>query len=402
MDSVVFEDYGRQKVMNRSIAVIAHNCKNGGAVGAVAWRQVIELSRYFQVFVITRDIPEPPNNNIYPVLLRPRQWNFLRRFCHVPNELSFQATARNVLQDLCQKTDISVVWCHSHATSFLAAYPASKRYGFKIIMTTHGDIFERPKRTYDHLLTYYYKACTRPAYRHSDHVQVLSPFMADWAVRNGTEEDKVSVIPTGIDTEDIGIQESVPRTTETFLRDNIFHILFVGSMLPVKGIDLLIKSAALLKSLKIDIKITIVGGGPERDNLQTLSESFSLENIIEFVGKSPRNDLYKYYQSADVLCVPSRSEPLATVILEAFAMGLPVVGSNTGGTPFLLKNGHRGFLFQNGDANSLCNALVCAQKNREHLVQLSRECQAAAVNEFSWVITGKSLRNLVNSVLRVC
>jgi len=381
--------------MNRRIVVITHDCKNGGAVGDIAWRQIIELSRGFQVFVVARDIPEPPNNNIYPVLLRPRQWNFLRRFCHVPNELSFQATARKALQDLCQKTDISVVW----GTSFLTAYPVSKRYGFKIIMTTHGDIFVRPKGTHDDpLLTYYYKACTRRAYRYSDHVQTPSPSMADCAVRNGAGKDKVSVIPPGIDTEDIGIQERVPRTTETFLRDNIFRILFVGSMLPVKGIDLLIKSAALLKSLKIDIKIIIIGDGPERDNPQILSESLSVENIIEFVGKLPRNGLYTYYQNADVLCVPSRSEALPTVVLEAFAMVLPVVGSNTGGVSFLLKKGYRGFLFQHGDDNSLCNALVCAQKSRECLAQLSRECQAAVVNEFSWAIAGESL----NGVLKAC
>ena len=64
--------------MGRSIAVIVHNCKNGGAVGDVAWRQIVELSKGFQVFVITRDMPEPPNNNIYPVLVRHRQWNFLK------------------------------------------------------------------------------------------------------------------------------------------------------------------------------------------------------------------------------------------------------------------------------------------------------------------------------------
>lgn len=384
--------------MSQSIVIIVHYCKDGSSVGSVAWHHVIELSRYFEVYVITCYFPNSDNHHIHPILLSPTTWNFLKRFCHVPNELSFQAAARGALKDLCEKTTISAVWCHSHGTVVLSALPLSKRYGFKILMTTHGDIFERPKGTYNYLLTFYYKWVTPIAYRSSHHVQALSPYMADWAIKNGTKKNSLSVIPNGIAPEDIGASKITHRKAETFLPNDVLRILFVGGLHPIKGVDYLIRAMAVLKSMKRRSTLICIGDGPERDNLQTLSKKLNLENDIEFLGNVPRNHLHAFYQKADVLSVPSISDTLPTVVLEAFVIGLPVVGANTGGIPYMLKNGQRGFLFEPVNLNSLVDVLVCAGKNRDNLSALSKECSFAAAHEFSWPSIGRLLRGIINTI----
>lgn len=383
--------------MKQSIAVIAHDCKNGGSVGAVAWRQIIELSHYFQVYVITHDIPPIENEQIHPILLMPKTWNFLRRFCHVPNELSFQMAVRKALKALCIKTAISAVWCHSHGTVVLSAYPLKRTYGFAVVMTTHGDIYERPAGTYDRMLTFYYKRVTPKAYKYSDHVQALSPYMADWAIKNGAQTDRVRVIPNGIDIEDIGASRAPYREAETFLSDGALSILFIGSLLPIKGFDHLVRAVAVLKSLKQPFRVICIGEGPGGENSQALSKKLGVENGIKFLGRLPKKDLHKFYRKADVLCVPSNSDSLPTVVLEAFAMGLPVIGANRGGIPYMLNNGQRGFLFEPGDANSLAYALTDAGKSREKLSDLSRKCSLAAENEFSWSLIGRNLRELLET-----
>ena len=83
--------------MGDALVIVAPDMRNGGSVGAVAWRHAVELSRTFQVYVITRAVPSGAHPGIQPIVVQPATWNGLRRFCHVPNELSFLWVVRRAL-----------------------------------------------------------------------------------------------------------------------------------------------------------------------------------------------------------------------------------------------------------------------------------------------------------------
>ena len=380
--------------MKDAVVFIVHSCAQGGSVGAVAWRQIVELSRYVRVYVITADLPEVFSENIVPKRITPLKWNFLRRFCHLPNELSFQSAARAALMDLIEENRIGSVWCHSHGTVAWVS-KVCRHYHLKIIMTTHGDIFERPPGTYNRQLTWYYKTITPKAYTYADCVQALSPYMAGWAIKNGAEQERIRVIPNGIALEDIGAFHDKPRKAESFIPQGLFRVLYVGGLLPHKGFDLLLQAINALVLSGLKMKLTCAGEGPEKSNLKKMVEDFNLEKVVDFAGRVPKKQLHAYYGNADILCVPSTSDPLPTVVLEAFAMGLPVVGADTGGIPFMVESGKNGWLFESGNVKSLVDQLRCAIKDKQRLSAMSEHCVSSANNRFSWDAIGKQLYQLI-------
>jgi glycosyltransferase involved in cell wall biosynthesis len=380
--------------MKQSIAVIVHDCKKEGGVGYVAWRQIIELSRYFKIYVITCDIPPLVNEQIYPILLMPKTWNFLRRFCHVPNELAFQLAARKALETLCSKNAISTVWCHSHSTVVLAAFPLKRRYGFSIVMTTHGDIYDRPAGTYDRLLTFYYKKVTRKAYRNSDRIQTISPYMADWAIKNGSQKERVSVIPNGTDFREIGLDDMnyswrAPRETEQL------EILYVGRMSVDKGVDILIDACSLLVGSGERVRIRIIGTGNREATLRRLVDTNNLSQHVEFLGNVPHFMLGKFYRSAHALCIPSRSEAFSLVAIEGMISGVPVIASRVGGLPYALEDGKAGCLIMPENPKELANAISMLRQQPDYFTELSKAAQSIALHKYNWASIGRALSSLV-------
>jgi glycosyltransferase involved in cell wall biosynthesis len=380
--------------LTASLVIVAPDLLAGGSVGAVALRHALALGATRRVHVITRAVPPGLPARVHAVLVRPTNWNWLRRYCHVPNEMSFVRGVRKALRALASKERIDAVWCHSHATAALAAAPLRDRFGFRIVMTTHGDIFDRPAGTYSPELTWLYEKVTPRAYRAADYVHALSPYMADLAVRHGARADRVTVIPNGVDPEELGAEHLAPRAPASFLTGDAVHLLYVGSLWHVKGADVLLKAAGDLQRQGRAVKLSLVGDGRERASLQILAASLNLTDVV-FHGQVPRRALMPYYCSADILCVPSRSEALSIVTLEAMLCGLPVVGSDTGGIPFIVEDGINGHLATPGDAQALAVGIGQAASSREHLAQLGARGFATARERFSWAKVSQQLDALL-------
>ena len=107
--------------------------------------------------------------------------------------------------------------------------------------------------------------------------------------------------------------------------DDRFTVLFVGRLIPIKGIKLLVEIARELKK----IQFLFIGAGPLETFLKSASEK---NHNIQFLGQVHNTDLPAYYNSADLFCIPSQyEEGLGRVVMESVACGIPVVGSNRGG-----------------------------------------------------------------------
>lgn len=158
--------------------------------------------------------------------------------------------------------------------------------------------------------------------------------------------EKVAVVPGGVD-----VNLFYPRNRDEarvrlgLTEDNI--ILCVGRLDPLKGVDLALASAALLKDHK-NIKVVLVGGDldkdPEAQRLAELSDSLGMKDSVQFEGAVAHEELPWYYCAADLLMVPSYYESFGLVALEAMACGTPVVAARVGGLPSLVKDGENGYL----------------------------------------------------------
>lgn len=118
---------------------------------------------------------------------------------------------------------------------------------------------------------------------------------------------------------------------------NCTNFLFVGRLEKVKGVDVLIKAARILSEDKVKFKINILGDGTMRHTLEKLVRRSGLDDYINFSGQSDKETVFSYMKSSDFLVVPSRSESLPLVIIEAAKVGLPIVATNVGDCGRLMR-----------------------------------------------------------------
>ncbi len=162
----------------------------------------------------------------------------------------------------------------------------------------------------------------------------------------GASDEKVSVIPLGVDLERFRPTGKQDARGALGLKDERI-VLFVGRIEPLKGVDILINAASLLES-DVECTVLIVGGDDssqaEVAELRDLARDRGIEHRVAFIGAVDHETLPLYYNAADVCVVPSHYESFGLVAVEAMASGVPVVASRVGGLTGTVKDGETGYL----------------------------------------------------------
>lgn len=161
------------------------------------------------------------------------------------------------------------------------------------------------------------------------------------------------------------------------------RVLFVGSLIPEKGVDVLLRALRLAVLQEPALRLTLVGGGPAayEQQLRELAEGLP----VEFRGRLEQEDVVNAYASHDALAFPSVwPEPFAVVPLEAMAMGLPLIASSAGGTPEAVRHGETGWLVRPGDPLELCEALLALARDPDQAQRLAAAGQAVARTRYSF------------------
>ncbi|RAR47235.1 glycosyltransferase [Flavobacterium lacus] len=129
----------------------------------------------------------------------------------------------------------------------------------------------------------------------------------------------------------------------------IFHFIALGSLLPIKGFDRLIRAAKIVNEKGFVFRVSILGFGPEKNKLEALVEQNNLNTVVSFLGfvKNP----YPYLQSADVFIMSSQSEALPTVLCEAMILGKATLVTNCSGCHEIVANGEYGLMAEQDDTS---------------------------------------------------
>ncbi|MEN6329380.1 MAG: glycosyltransferase family 4 protein [Methanobacteriaceae archaeon] len=168
------------------------------------------------------------------------------------------------------------------------------------------------------------------------------------------------MIPNGLDFERIQRLQSSPPDTE---------LIFAGRLISEKGVDLLIRSLPLVKKIRPDLKCSITGDGPERDNLEKLTAKLNLEGTVKFTGfLKDHDELLKIMKSSEVLVLPSKREGFGMVVLEANACGLPAVVVNhpMNAAVELIKNDENGFIVEASET-ALAEGIITGLKRKNSM-----------------------------------
>ena len=181
----------------------------------------------------------------------------------------------------------------------------------------------------------------------ADHIIAFSPHERDAMARlYGADARKVSLVPCGVDLEVFRpLDQKSVRSRLGLNGEKI--LLYVGRVEPIKGLDLLVETAAQMDSAE-GVRMMVVGadvnGDREMDRVKQLAKERDLEDKIDFVGQVDHDDLPLYYNAADVCVVPSYYESFGLVALESMACGTPVVATRVGGLSTIIHHGRTGYL----------------------------------------------------------
>ena len=233
--------------------------------------------------------------------------------------------------------------------------------------------------------------------------KLLSPFIrniwknADMLVANSevlcekakAYENKypIMIIPNGVDSE---------YFTPNLLKKekcSELNILFVSRLIKGKGLQYIIPSMKRIYD-ECNARLTIVGDGPYKEELIRITKENNVEEYVSFVGKKNKQELYPYYNNSDLFILPSESEGMPNVVLEAMSMGLPIVMTPCGGSKELIDgNG----IVSNIDEFVENIIRVCSEENeRLHMGEVSKK---RARELFSWESKAEEYLNYMKSLI---
>lgn len=356
--SRAMDDYGNQTV------VITVNPKRGETIESGGKTKIYRFYP-FNISTIHRIGKESP--------IRQGIWTLLDIYSY-----HSYIKIKNILQ--LEKPDI--VHIHTPIGLTLAAVSATKSVGLPLVYTLHDYFLLCRRMALFHgsgkictdknvnLLCKAYRAFTKKII--NDKVDVViasSRFVLDMHRRSGFfNNSRAVVLSHGIDLK--GFDNYAAKAVSDRKKD-CFDILYVGGLTHHKGVHILICAFKQIKNK--NVKLHIVGGGVYESGLRRLAGD---DDRIVFYGKLPNENVQQFYKMADVSVVPSIwYDVRPNVIPEAFRAGIPVIASDIGGIPELIKDKHNGFLFTPGNIEQLRLILEDIMKGPEILKALGRNAR---------------------------
>lgn len=235
--------------------------------------------------------------------------------------------------------------------------------------------------------------------RNADKVIVISNGLKNELVSRGIDEDKITIIPNGVDIDKFQIKDKNRNIINKYQLSNSFVIGYIGSIVKYEGIQTVIKSIRILKDKGYkNIKYLIVGEGKYKDALKDVVKALNLKENVLFVDRIPHDKVIEYYSVFD-LCVYYREYEKVTNLvtplkpLEAMACSKVVIGSNLDAIKEMIIDGVNGFIVE-GQEEELANKIEYIYNNYESIKTIGQDAR-------EWVVENRSWENLTKKYLDV-
>jgi glycosyltransferase involved in cell wall biosynthesis len=220
------------------------------------------------------------------------------------------------------------------------------------------------------------RALTRLVSRAVDAVVAVTQRQVPPLEALGYPRGRIDVVPNGVFDRDV---EGVEPSRE--LSSDGFAVLCVAGLRPEKRVDLFIEAVATARRENPAIRGYVAGEGPERERLERLAD----DSGVALLGV--RHDVLELIRAADAVCLPSEAEALPMSILEAMALGRPVVATDVGGTAEEVVDGETGYLVPAGDSAPIRRALLELASDADR----ARELGAAGRRRQRELFTGEAM-----------
>ena len=228
------------------------------------------------------------------------------------------------------------------------------------------------------------------ALRRADHVTTICDGLREEIASRGVAHDRITVIPNAVDPHafEFGAVPDVGLRTKLGL-DGATVLGFAGSFYAYEGLDLLIEAMGRLAVGRRDLRLLLVGGGPQEAALKELTERCGVAGRVIFVGRVPQGEVVRYYGLMDALVYPRHRIRVTEMVtplkpLEAMAQGRLLIASDVGGHRELIRDGETGFLFRAGDVASLEATIESVLQRRNELEAVRAQARHYVESERTW------------------
>jgi len=213
-------------------------------------------------------------------------------------------------------------WAHPDGEVTLRAAREAHRPGVVIVGGSDVMVLAREHKRRDAI---------RRVLQGADAILTVGRTLRERVVGLGAAAESVTAFYRGVDTAMFSPAEAGEARTRLGLSLDAPLALWVGRMVPVKGLEVLLEGWRLLLPRVSGARLVLVGEGPDLASLRNQTARLGLGNSVTFAGPRPHSELPDWYRAADVTVLPSLSEGIPNILLESLACGTPFVASDVGG-----------------------------------------------------------------------
>jgi len=288
------------------------------------------------------------------------------------NQLDVVSSLAKRLDEVIEREKPEILHAHSPSLNGLAAIRAGRKHGLPVVYecrafwedaaVDHGTSKEGGLR---YRLT---RAMETRVFREADAVTTICEGLKRDIVDRGIPQEKVTVIPNAVDLERF--------TNQGVVNQELVEKLLIRAL------------PAILDAIP-RVRVLLVGGGPQEQELKSLVKELDLEQWVIFTGRVPHEEVAGYYQLVDILVYPRLNMRLTDLVtplkpLEAMAQGKLVLASDVGGHRELISNGRNGILFDAGDEQSLARSVIDLVHNDDSWELIRRRGRLYVEEERNW------------------
>jgi PEP-CTERM/exosortase A-associated glycosyltransferase len=298
------------------------------------------------------------------------------------------------LMDAAKSVKPDILHAHSPVLNAIAALRVGRKLGIPVVYeirafwedaaVDHGTGKEWGVR---YRLT---RAMETYALQRVDAVTTICEGLRGDILARGIPQQKVTVIPNAVNIADFNPGEAPEQQLARDLGIEDKTVLgFVGSFYAYEGLNILLQALPALLSQNPDIRVLLIGGGPEEQQLKALAAQLGVQDKVMFTGRVPHVDVQRYYNLIDVLVYPRLQMRLTDLVtplkpLEAMAQGRLIVASDVGGHLELIEDGKTGVLFAAGNPESLATELMALLKTPDRWPALRQAARSFVEKDRNW------------------
>ncbi|MBI3587956.1 glycosyltransferase family 4 protein [Candidatus Micrarchaeota archaeon] len=306
---------------------------------------------------------------------------------YYPPPLVIAPTALSGLRALDAREDFDIIHLqNAWFPDFNSAGVYAKAMGKPFVFTVHN---ARPLGIAPHITVVggiYDAIMSRQVLKLADRIISVSEWAAHDVAKHGVPLSRFTIIPNGIDAGKIR-----PVGTNAFrkrhgIRDDAPLLVFIGRVIEQKGLNYLLQAMPAILKRHPSARLAIVGTGSEKGMLEKLAGRLGVSHAVIFTGFVTEEEKLEALHACDIFVLPSLWEVLPVAILEAMAAGKPIVCTDAGGNPELVKTGVNGTIVPKRKPQALSSAVNGLIGDGNRLKRMGIESRRIAVEKFDWRI----------------